>query len=49
LTNWNPAAIGRSEATRLSTEFGRGQFIFKLEDGHFAASEKRADGQAVGF
>src|SRR6185437_9450553 len=26
---------------RLSTEFGRGQFIFKLEDGYFAASEKR--------
>jgi len=34
---------------RLSTQFGRGQFIFKLEDGYFAASEKRADGQAVGF
>jgi gamma-glutamyltranspeptidase/glutathione hydrolase len=34
---------------RLSTEFGRGQFIFKLDDGYFAASEKRADGQAVGF
>jgi gamma-glutamyltranspeptidase/glutathione hydrolase len=34
---------------RLSTEFGRGQFIFKLDDGYFAASEKRTDGQAVGF
>jgi gamma-glutamyltranspeptidase/glutathione hydrolase len=34
---------------RLSTQFGRGQFIFKLEDGYLAASEKRTDGQAVGF
>jgi gamma-glutamyltranspeptidase/glutathione hydrolase len=34
---------------RLSTEFGRGQFIFKLDEGYFAASEKRTDGQAVGF
>jgi gamma-glutamyltranspeptidase/glutathione hydrolase len=34
---------------RLATEFGRGQFIFKLDDGYFAASEKRTDGQAVGF
>jgi gamma-glutamyltranspeptidase / glutathione hydrolase len=34
---------------RWSTEFGRGQFIFKLDDGYFAASEKRTDGQAVGF
>jgi gamma-glutamyltranspeptidase / glutathione hydrolase len=34
---------------RLSTLFGRGQFICKLDDGYFAASEKRTDGQAVGF
>jgi gamma-glutamyltranspeptidase/glutathione hydrolase len=34
---------------RPSTQFGRGQFIFKLDDGYFAASEKRTDGQAVGF
>ena len=34
---------------RLSTQFGRGQFIFKLDDGYFGASEKRTDGQAVGF
>src|SRR6185295_4449237 len=34
----------RSE--RLATDFGRGQFIFKLEDGYLAASEKRTDGQA---
>jgi gamma-glutamyltranspeptidase / glutathione hydrolase len=36
-------------SNRQSTEFGRGQFIFKLDDGYFAASEKRTDGQAVGF
>jgi gamma-glutamyltranspeptidase / glutathione hydrolase len=34
---------------RLSTQFGRGQFIFKLDEGYFAASEKRTDGQAIGF
>jgi gamma-glutamyltranspeptidase/glutathione hydrolase len=34
---------------RLATDFGRGQFIFKLDDGYFAASEKRTDGQAVGY
>jgi gamma-glutamyltranspeptidase/glutathione hydrolase len=38
-----------NRSDRLSTEFGRGQFIFKLDDGYFAASEKRTDGQAVGF
>jgi gamma-glutamyltranspeptidase/glutathione hydrolase len=38
-----------TRSDRLSTEFGRGQFIFKLDDGYFAASEKRTDGQAVGF
>jgi gamma-glutamyltranspeptidase / glutathione hydrolase len=37
------------QADRTSTEFGRGQFIYKLDDGYFAASEKRTDGQAVGF
>ena len=34
---------------RLATDFGRGQFIFKLDEGYLAASEKRTDGQAVGF
>ncbi|MEM9065367.1 MAG: gamma-glutamyltransferase family protein [Planctomycetota bacterium] len=29
--------------------FGRGQIIYKLEDGYVAASDLRADGQAVGF
>ena len=37
------------QSDRLATEFGRGQFIYKLDDGYFAASEKRTDGQAVGF
>ncbi len=38
-----------TQSDRLATEFGRGQFIYKLDDGYFAASEKRTDGQAVGF
>ena len=29
--------------------FGRGQIIYKLDDGYLAASDLRADGQAVGF
>src|SRR5262249_52514174 len=37
------------QSDRLATDFGRGQFIFKLDDVYFAASEKRTDGQAVGF
>ncbi|HWX34335.1 MAG TPA: hypothetical protein VNZ53_43780 [Steroidobacteraceae bacterium] len=40
-------ASPRWRSDGLSTEFGRGQFIFKLDDG--AVSEKRSDGQAVGF
>ncbi|MBM3342826.1 MAG: gamma-glutamyltransferase [Betaproteobacteria bacterium] len=36
-------------ADRWSTDFGRAQLIYKLEDGYFAASERRTDGQAVGF
>jgi gamma-glutamyltranspeptidase/glutathione hydrolase len=36
-------------ADPLATEFGRFQMIYKLEDGYLAASERRADGQAVGF
>ncbi len=36
-------------ADRWSTDFGRAQLIFKMDDGYFAASERRTDGQAVGF
>jgi gamma-glutamyltranspeptidase/glutathione hydrolase len=28
---------------------GRGQIIYKLDDGYLAASDQRSDGQAVGF
>ena len=38
-----------SQADRWSTDFGRAQLIFKMDDGYFAASERRTDGQAVGF
>ena len=37
------------QADRWSTEFGRAQLIYKMDDGYFAASERRTDGQAVGF
>lgn len=30
-------------------DFGAGQFILKMNDGYFAASDSRRDGQAVGF
>lgn len=32
-----------------SASFGRGQIIHRLDDGYLAASDLRADGQAVGF
>ncbi len=38
----------RRYRTRNAT-FGRGQVIYRLEDGYLAASDLRADGQAVGF
>ena len=37
------------QADRWSTDFGRAQLIYKLEDGYLGASERRTDGQAVGF
>jgi len=37
------------QAGRWSTDFGRAQLIFRMDDGYFAASERRADGQAVGY
>ena len=37
------------QADRWSTDFGRAQLIYRMEGGYFAASERRTDGQAVGF
>jgi gamma-glutamyltranspeptidase/glutathione hydrolase len=34
---------------RDSTDFGAAQLVMRLEDGYLAASERRRDGQAVGF
>ena len=36
-------------AARDSSEFGRAQLIHRLDEGYLAASERRSDGQAVGF
>ncbi|NNF42820.1 MAG: gamma-glutamyltransferase family protein [Phycisphaerales bacterium] len=36
-------------ASRLGAGHGRGQVIYRLDDGYLAASDQRADGQAVGF
>jgi gamma-glutamyltranspeptidase/glutathione hydrolase len=38
-----------AQADRWSTDFGRAQLIFRMEDGYLAASERRTDGQAVGY
>ncbi len=38
-----------TQADRWSTDFGRAQLIYKMDDGYLAASECRTDGQAVGF
>ncbi|MBI3042115.1 MAG: gamma-glutamyltransferase family protein [Betaproteobacteria bacterium] len=38
-----------TQADRWSTDFGRAQLIYRMEDGYLAASERRTDGQAVGF
>jgi gamma-glutamyltranspeptidase/glutathione hydrolase len=37
------------QADRWSTEFGRAQLIYRMPDGYCAASERRTDGQAVGY
>jgi gamma-glutamyltranspeptidase / glutathione hydrolase len=37
------------KADRWTTDFGRAQLIYKLDDGYLGASERRTDGQAVGF
>lgn len=37
------------QADRWSTDFGRAQLIYKMEDGYCGASERRTDGQAVGY
>jgi gamma-glutamyltranspeptidase/glutathione hydrolase len=37
------------QADRWSTDFGRAQLIHRMEDGYLGASERRTDGQAVGF
>jgi gamma-glutamyltranspeptidase/glutathione hydrolase len=37
------------QADRWSTDFGRAQLIYNLEDGYCGASERRTDGQAVGY
>jgi len=36
-------------ASWWSTDFGRAQLIYKMDDGYLGASERRTDGQAVGF
>ena len=38
-----------AQADRWSTDFGRAQLIYRMDDGYLAASERRSDGQAVGF
>jgi gamma-glutamyltranspeptidase/glutathione hydrolase len=38
----------RRSRSRTAT-FGRGQIIYKFDDGYLAASDLRADGQAVGY
>lgn len=48
------AALGRRghdmpQADRWSTDFGRAQLIYRMEDGYLGASERRTDGQAVGY
>ncbi len=56
-TGYEPSAIDELKAmghdvtiTRsFDSSFGRGQCIYRLDDGYLAASDARADGQAVGY
>ncbi|MBZ0172127.1 MAG: gamma-glutamyltransferase family protein, partial [Phycisphaerales bacterium] len=45
------ASLGHDlvRAERRTVAHGRGQIIYKLDDGYLAASDQRSDGQAVGF
>ena len=36
-------------ADRWSTEFGRAQMIYRMDGGYLGASDRRTDGQAVGY
>jgi len=39
-----------TQADRWATDFGRAQLIYRMDDdGYLAASERRTDGQAVGY
>ena len=49
IDNLNSRGHRMTQADRWSTDFGRAQLIFKMDDGYFAASERRTDGQAVGY
>jgi gamma-glutamyltranspeptidase/glutathione hydrolase len=42
-------AMGHEIERRDFTDFGGGQFIYRLDDGYLGASDPRKDGQAVGF
>jgi gamma-glutamyltranspeptidase/glutathione hydrolase len=42
-------SMGHEIEKRDFTDFGGGQFIYRLEDGYLGASDPRKDGQAVGF
>jgi len=38
-----------TQADRWATDFGRAQLIYKMDEGYLGASERRTDGQAVGY
>jgi gamma-glutamyltranspeptidase/glutathione hydrolase len=49
LNQLNARGHSLTQADRWSTDFGRAQLIYKMEDGYLGASERRTDGQAVGY